>query len=191
MRKLSALILALILVLSFTGCGEKREVEYAKAPEASVPEKGTIEGNVYTGALSGLVFNKPEGWVYATDEEIASVEAPEGVFYDMMCQDPVTGSQVAVMYEELLITAGNIAVTADKYIEGIGEGLYNSGMEIYDEKDYELGGKTYKSVTVYGESEDISVMQCSLARKEGSKMISVVAVAFNGESVEDILNYFE
>ena len=109
----------------------------------------------------------------------------------MVAQNPVTGSQIAVMYDDLLITAGNIALTEEKYIESIAEGLSNTGLMIMDEEDVKIGDKTYKSVTVYGETEDISVTQQSIARKEGTKMISIAVVAFNDDSISDIMACFE
>lgn len=192
MRKLFALILALIMVLSFTGCnGGETEVKYAESPEVVIPEKGKITGDIYESSFAGIKFTKPENWVYATDDELSTLEAAEGVYYDMVAQNPVTGSQIAVMYDDLLITAGNIALTEEKYIESIAEGLSNTGLMIMDEEDVKIGDKTYKSVTVYGETEDISVTQQSIARKEGTKMISIAVVAFNDDSISDIMACFE
>ena len=192
MKRIFALIFALVMVLSLAGCGAGNgEVKYAEAPEVVIPEKGKITDNVYENSFAGIKFNKPENWIYATEDELSTLEAAEGVYYDMVAQNPETGSQVAVMYDDLLLTVGNIAITEEKYIESIAEGLSNSGLMVMDEADVEIGGKTYKSVTVYGEAEDISVTQQSMARKEGAKMVSIAVVAFNEDSVEDIIEYFE
>ena len=86
---------------------------------------------------------------------------------------------------------GNVTLSEEKYIESIAEGLSNTGLMIMDEADVKIGDKTYKSVTVYGETEDISVTQQSLARKEGAKMISIAVVAFNDDSISDIMACFE
>ena len=215
MKKLLALLLSFVMILSFAGCAvfvkegketqgkeegnatqantseESGEVKYAKAPEASVPKKGKIEGNLYTSSLGNIVFEKPDNWEYATDEELASVQMGNGVYYDMACQDLETGSQIFVLYEELLLTKGVITSTADEYIKEISEGLYNSGLSIMSQDDKIIGENTYKSVTAYGEAEDFSVEQCSMAYKEGNTMVSIVVVALNDDSVEDILAYIK
>lgn len=192
MKRLSAVILTLAIAFTLVGCGkDSREVKYAESPSATIPEKGKITGDLYESAFADLTFTKPEGWEFATDEEKASLEAGEGMYYDMLCQDPETGSQVAVIFEEVLLTVGNIAITEDEYIEAISEGLYNSGLEVLSQEDKEVGENTYKTVTVYGESEELTVMQTSMARKVGNTMISVIAVAFNDDNIYDILDYFE
>lgn len=191
MKKILSFMLAGVIAFSFAGCSrEEGEVKYAEAPSASMPDKGVIDGDKYESTYANLKFVKPEGWVFATEEEIATIEAGDGVYYDMVCQNPETGSQVAVMFEETLLTLGNIAITEDKYIEAISEGLYNSGLDVISQEDKKIGEDNYKSVTVYGESEELTVMQTSLARKKGNTMISVIAVAFNDDVVDDILKCF-
>ncbi len=190
MKKILALVLCVVVCLSVSGCGEKKEVQYAKAPEASVPAKGAWDGNVYTNSFSELTFEKPEGWISATDDELATLDVAEGVFYDMMCQDPETGSQVAIMHEELLLTTGSITITEDMYIESLSESFYNSGLEVISQEDVTIGENTYKSVMVYGEAEDISMTQYSIVRKVGNTMVSIMVVAFNDTDIEEIIAYF-
>ncbi|MDO5478905.1 MAG: hypothetical protein Q4G23_07035 [Clostridia bacterium] len=191
MKRILALILVAVLAFAFAGCAEKSgEVKYAEAPETSMPEKGKITGDTYESTFADITFTKPEGWIFATDEEIAGIEAGDGIYYDMVCQNPDTGSQVAVMFEETLLTIGNVAITEDEYIKAISEGLYNSGLEVISQEDKKIGEENYKSVTVYGEAEELTVMQTSLARKKGNTMISVVAVAFNEDNIDDILKCF-
>ena len=51
MKRIFALIFALVMVLSLAGCGaESGEVKYAEAPEVVIPEKGKITDNVYENA---------------------------------------------------------------------------------------------------------------------------------------------
>ena len=188
MKKALALLLVLAVFAGFTGCGKTSgEVNYAKEPDFAIPERGKIEGNVYESEYSGIRFEKPDGWKYATNEELGSVDSGAGSTYEMLCQDPETGSHVAIIYEELLITAGNITVTEEEYIDAISENMYNSGLDIMNNGDMTIGGKGYKFVEVYGESEEISINQYSIARKAGNIMISVIITAFNDDSASDIL----
>lgn len=191
MKKTVALILAGIVAFAFQGCSKiNPDLEYATAPDVSLQEKGSWDGNVYKNDSAELIYEKPESWIAATDEELSSVKSAEGMFYDMLCQDPSTGSQISVSHEELLLTTGSITITEDEYIEALAENFYNSGMDVLDRGEVEICGNTYKTVTVYGESEDLIVTQCSMIRKVGNTMISVIAVAFNEDSIDDIMSGF-
>ena len=64
MKKLTALLLAFVLVLSFAACG----TEDADTPKEF--SRGVITGDVYESEYSGLRFTKPADWKYYTDDEL-------------------------------------------------------------------------------------------------------------------------
>ncbi len=194
MKRFFVLMLSLIMVISLIGCGETGKISenfgVAKEPGNTAYESGKIEGSVYTSCY-GLTFEKPDNWVYTTEEELASVPMQEGVYYDMLCQDPETGSHVLVMYEDLLAVKGNATVTEEQYIEVVSQSLYGSGFMMVDGGTASVCGKDFEYVIAYGESEDITVQQGSYIRKEDRIMVSVIALAFNGDSLEDIIKCFK
>ncbi len=190
MKKTLALLLIVSIIFSFVGC-TKRELKYAKEPDVSMPGKGEWNGNLYTNDYADITFEMPEDFIKATDEELSKVEAADGVYYDLMCQKKSTGSQVTVMTEELLLTEGIITITEDEYIEKLSEAFSSSGMIVLETGDVTLSGEGYKSITVCGESDEFKVTQCSLVRKKGNTMISVIATALGDDKTEDLLKLFK
>ena len=206
MKRIFALILVLIMSVSLMGCGEKhKEIQIsdkfpvAKAPVKTVYEAGKIVGNVYESSF-GIKFEKPENWEYLTDEEIKKIPTQEGVHYDLGCQNAESGSNVFVMYEDLIAVAGNATISEEQYINVITQGLVGNGFLIADSGKANIGGKEFQYVTAMidnsdspeiEESEVISIEQSSYIRKEGEVMISVIAMAFNEDNTEDIMKNFE
>ncbi len=189
MKKTLVLLLGLSLALMNAGC-TKREIQYAKEPDISIPEKGSWTDDIYRNDFANITFQKGGDWIKATEEELSKLQAPEGVYYDFVCQHEKSGSQITVMTEELLLTEGTITITEEEYIEKLSEAFASSGMEIIATEDIRLGEEVYKSVTVYGESENFKVTQCSAVRKKGSVMISVIFTAFNDDEISDMLGFF-
>lgn len=126
MKKLTALLLAFVLILSFAACGSDGDTEKELA-------RGVIDGDVYKSDYTGLQFTKPAEWVYSTDEEIAAAmnigaEALGDQFaetlatlttvYDMMVIDPTTGTNVSIAYENLTLS-GAADMTNEEYLEAM------------------------------------------------------------------------
>ena len=98
MKRLFALILALVLCLSLTACSGSLSLGRPTAPASEAPAQsaastepkteaptesakpegihGIIEGNTYTNDALNFKFTLPEGWIYYTDEV---PEAPAAV----------------------------------------------------------------------------------------------------------------
>lgn len=96
MKKLIALLLALVMILSFAACSNDEPAENESEPENSQSEqpetpdepsepeepaepeqpkqdriRGNVDSLVYTNDVAGITFTAPEGRVYYTDEQIA------------------------------------------------------------------------------------------------------------------------
>ena len=201
MKRIFVLMLVLIMGLSLIGCGNKisKEFEIAKESASKVIATGKIEGDVYTHEF-GIRFEKPENWVYSTEEELAQMESQEGIVYDMFCQNVDTGSQVLVLYEDLLETTGNNTLTEEQYMEVVSNNLYRGGFMIMDVGKKELCGKEYEYLSAYteheytseaGTAEIMTINQISCLRKEGGVMISVIIMSFGEENIDDIVKYFK
>ena len=206
MRRLAALFLLALMVLSFCGCAMFYSVSDSIIP--SKLTRGTIEDAVYTSPYAGLVFTAPETWVYTTDEGLAdlmdvSVEAfndagmefsadalEKQTLYDMMCQDPMTGSSVVLFYENLALT-GNTGISETGYIDEAIELLKKAGTVQYDfgkTTEEELCGQTF--YVMKADLIDYGASQYYYARKVDKYMLCFVATIASGDDVSDVLDGF-
>ena len=92
MKKLTALLLALLMTLSMFACAntssdnddvkgtgddvqnqtEKETEKETEAEKTAELSRGHIDGDVYINNYLGFSFEKPASWVYSTDAEIAA-----------------------------------------------------------------------------------------------------------------------
>lgn len=106
MRRLIPLLLAVLLLLCLTACGDSKTSPETKAPETQTPateapttkapeteaatteapqegpalSHGTVEGDTYINEALNVQIKAPQGWVFFTDEQIA---AQNGLTVDM------------------------------------------------------------------------------------------------------------
>ena len=93
MKKLIALLLALIMVLSFAACSKGEPAPDNSGNESSQNEesssegesesksneekldhiRGSVDGLTYTNTAAEITFAAPEGWVFFNDDEIAAL----------------------------------------------------------------------------------------------------------------------
>mgnify|MGYP004459291275 FL=1 len=190
MKKIIALMLAALTLLSFSGCG-KKELNYAKSPEVVKTERGVWDGNTYRGGFTDISFSLPDGWEILSDDEIKEISGDtDGITYDMMCQKSSTGSVVTVLFEELLKTSATNKITEEEYVKTVADNLYNMGFSVSEPDERKIGKNTYTYVSAYGEGGGMTVNQYSLVRKEKGYMISVIVTASNGDDAEEILKRF-
>jgi hypothetical protein len=190
MKRIIAAGLFLLMSCLLCGCS----IFYA-AYDNALPDnltRGVIEDSVYSSAYAGLSFTAPEGWVYATDEELAklmdlgadklseagmefSEEAlNKQVIYDMQAKDPVTGANVLLLYENLALT-GSTGITETEYIELTMKQLTDADVYQYEFGEIteaELGGQHYQ--TVLAEMTDYSVFQHYYVRKLDKYILCVI-----------------
>ena len=141
MKKIiAAVLLAVICLCCFTACG-------SDSPESAF-ERGVWSGNEYNNAYLGLRFTMPEGYVAATDEEMAALmDMSEDVItnysefqlkiaslktiYDAMVSNPTTGSGTIIMLENLKLTVGASKLTAQEYADILAEQLAQASVQGY------------------------------------------------------------
>lgn len=205
MKKLHyIIILALVCVLFISGC----DLQLFSPPKKELT-RGTIEGNSYTSDYAEISFSAPDDWVYATDEEIAKIMglsadmfAEAGLefdrealkkssIYDTMVQNPATGSNIVVLYENLLLITGETKMTEEQYIDNVINQFETA--QIYkcvfsDIKDESLCGNQYKMLRV--EMPDYNAFQYFLTRKVDKYMLSVIISVFGDDDISSILNFF-
>ncbi len=141
MKKTLALLLALIMVLSFASCSSNEEkLDHIR---------GTVDGMVYTNDVAGISFTAPEGWEYLSDSDLAALynlsaseflseETAEklektNMVYDMYCQNVNTGASININFENIGLVYGNI-LDEESYMEisqaNLKEQLSGNGMEV-------------------------------------------------------------
>lgn len=190
MKRIFTFILCTAMLFSLCSCG-KREVNYAKAPENVAVQRGTWEGNVFCGDFSDISFALPAGWEVVSDEDIQNaINITDGLTYDMMCQNNATGSNVAIIYEELLKTVGSKTITEEEYLSTVSDNLTSLGFYVSETEKKTLGKHEFNVVRAHGEGDGLTVDQYSFVRKQNGYMISVIVTATNGESFEEIERSF-
>ncbi len=213
MKKIIALIIASVMVLSFAACGAKDVVDGVvndvvdNIVEEANKEitRGVINGNSYTSEYSGISFTKPDAWTYSSDEELAaliSVSADQlnttnfaksvaemGTVYDMMATDPATGSNVMVLYENLKITNAGNALSAKEYLDVLKTQLpTQSGMDynFMAEETVTLNGNEYVKGTFTLTVDTSIISQVYYMRAIGDVMSVVIVTPVNGVTAEDV-----
>ena len=84
MKRLSMILLALCLMLALVACGESNQTSStANTPETtSAPEtenvgtkeiRGKVEGDAYTNDYLNLSIERPQGWAFYTEDQIAEM----------------------------------------------------------------------------------------------------------------------
>ena len=153
MKKWIALLLAAMMAFALVACGETPNNENKDGSETKTEEfaRGEWKDGVYTNASLGLAVTPPEGWVVASDEELAEImgvvlentattaQISEEFLkaqncYDMMVQDPVTGVKVFSIY-------GKYREPSQEMLEGI-------DVMVYDIQD--VGTRSYTFISSLG-----------------------------------------
>lgn len=160
-RQLIAILLALTLAAAaLIGC---KAAPQADETAAGSFERGVWTENVYSNGYLGLQFTLPEGFVAASDEEIANmmelgtdILENENIsdwqmkiamlksIYDMMASSPATGSSVLVMLENLSLTVGGSAMTEADYADFLAAQLAQT----------QVAGQTYAAGEAYEDNLD-------------------------------------
>ncbi|MCI1268913.1 MAG: hypothetical protein LKG21_03320 [Ruminococcus sp.] len=125
---------------------------------------GTVTDGVYKSEYNGIQFKAPDGWIYATSEQIAKMNdmdkdylslAQEQVtskvagltsIYDMQCAEK-TGSNILVMYENITASGNDPAkYTIDDYgksLQATLESVQKVTYKLENTSSIELAGKTF------------------------------------------------
>ena len=225
MKKIVTLCLALILGLLLVACNTPPEnvipPENETSPENVTPpenettpkpelSRGTVENGVYQNEFLGVSFNKPELWVYSTEEEIAALmnlvadkllnenlkETLENnpVIIDMVVIDPVSRSNLNITYENL---AKSLAtnITVEQYIEVFKQRMSGTvGMTVTftgEPETVKLGNVEFTRLLCNTTTNGVQMKQAVYLRKIDTYMISVSVTVVSGYTVAEIEAMFE
>lgn len=203
MKKIIALILVCIFTLLLTAC------DLGKIVNKDISH-GTVDGNVYTNEFLGFKFVAPDGWVYATDDELAELltQATDEVLdysdfqksmmeiqlvYDAMAQNPETGTNLIVIYENLAVS-GSVDMTVDEYIELSKEQLSAVEFVTYsfgEASQVVLGDTEFTRLSMTSNYYGIVEMrQASYFAKIGDYMVTMSLTVTDDTPIETIESYF-
>lgn len=185
--KLSALLIALSMMICLTGCGKK--VVYTR---------GSWQDNVYTNTSLGFTLTMPDGWTAKSNEELmASVDSGYSALtdeqkknydssknktvYDFIISNAVQNSTLQLTVENLSLTVGASGMKAEEYAKSLKEQLEQITSMTYQVGDpytATLHGQEYfvlptmvEEPTVEGEH----FCQDYYIRKEGKLMTTFIA----------------
>lgn len=204
MKKFTAILMTVLLVVSCAACGKISEKDRALV-------RGSIEGNTYTSSFAGFKFTPANSWEFSSEEEILSLMdiasedkdnaeklaeeiAKQKTIYESMAADAETGSNVIIMYENLSLTLGGNSYDEEKYAEALKSQSAESGYEYTYETaaNVDFAGNTYYKMSASSTYSGVTVEQVYLIRKIDNYML-VICISSSpevGASVEEIMGYF-
>ena len=205
MKKIKILLVAMML-FSLVACGK------AKNPSENVINSGNKaefsmgewKNNVYTNEFLNMKFNLPEGWNYASDEEIVQLMnlgsdilsgdkkytdevAKLTSAYYFFASDPNSGSSVSLFTEKPMI-----GVTMDYYLSQV-----KSQLEAVTEIKYEIGenskqtiaGKEYTTLRVT--APEYEMIQKYYLRQMDDYFIGMIVTTQDETTIDQIISHFE
>ena len=208
MKRIISLLLVLVLAFSLASClnegssGGKRETS---KKEEVVISRGEVIGTEYINEILGFTFTRSSSWVYATDEEIATVMGigaemlGDGRFqaaldqnlaiYDMMVIDKLTNANIIVGYENLKKSLSS-NITEEQYIESVKNQFSTvGGITVTFPNGTEkitLGETTFTKVVCKTTTNGVTMTQAYYVHKIGTYMGMIIVTVPSGYSIEDI-----
>lgn len=209
---IAGLLLCVVLVMA--GCGKQEEnKENNEVAKNSTNElvtnnvevsRGKWNENKYTNDFAKIKFNLPEGWVKATDEEIANTMnvgiemlnedqkklaeiAEQTTVYCMVANDPSTAASVMIMLEKptLKVTPEYYLTSVKQQLEAVDSMEYNIG-EQYTKN---IGGEKYTAMDATVANYPVS--QSYYVKAEGDYMVAMIITTTEEGQLDKILNAFE
>lgn len=203
MKKLLTLFIALIMILSLAACGKETPPDAPDLPEFS---RGVWEDNVYRSDYLALSYTLPEGWVAASDDEIAemmglSLELLDSdmefsdinSIYDFSVQDPTTGTNALLMMENLTLYPGGTAIKEKDYLKALHAQLMEQPFYDHESKlsihEVSVAGYSYQAIDVA--LAELPICQTYLARRVGDYMnVIILTYAPETVSLESLVDSF-
>lgn len=167
--------------------------------DAGTLERGLWEDGVYTSDFAGIRFTLPEGWLSASDEEIASlmglgtelmVEGGQPItqelvelrtLTDMMASNPAIGTNVIITFENMGLVPGGSQIDATGYLEIVSQqvdGMTAGGItySMGDITTEMLGQKEYAAMSaeMLVEAANSTMRQYYYAERVGNYIVLIV-----------------
>lgn len=183
-----SVLMALLCTLSLVACfGAKDTTKF---------ERGTKDDATYTNTSAGLVFTKPSGWIFYTDDQLAQtfqmtkeyLSDPDAMekqdvtsLYEFMAVDAATGNNV-----NLVVAKGNGVTAVEKYVDQVKEEMnkqVTDGMTIaFNEgtSEVKLGNGTWVAYSAKVSANGVDMTQYYFARKVGKYFMQFTCTDVSG-----------
>ena len=116
--------------------------------------------------------------ISASQEEINAV-----TIYDMIAQDPYSGTNVIILYENLSLVQDGLSYSAEDYLQASNEMLEQTGF--YDNfsatSEVTLCGETYVSQNITGNMNGVATNQYYFTRRIDDYMLSIIISLFGNQ----------
>lgn len=165
------------------------------------PEHGTIDGNIYTNESIGIQFEKPDSWVFATDEALADMHDGDvsasdyddmvalleenQYVQDMFVQSPI-GSTATVAFEDI---SADPSITYEEYLDN-SEDFVGTSIELGEMTDKTIAGKEFKMIEASASTMGIDIPLRYYLRKEGNYMILICTGGISEAALDEIEDMF-
>ena len=174
------------------------------------PVRGMWDGNIWTSEYLGLYFYLPEGWEFASDEEIVDIlglgsalilgaagmaitdefwEGINAVLYDMLAFDLESGSNIQVLIERM----PSIDFGVREVIEYNAELLPHFGMNVnIDVEPRQIGGLEWEGFEAYMDEFGFRQDMTYYLRVVDGFAVAILVTTYNdyGKTVDDYLRLF-
>lgn len=199
MKKLFALLLALVMIIGLASCGTGN-----KPVETVEFESGVIEGNVYTNTLGGISFTAPDGYEYFTEEMIAEafgittetlgIEEVTSTVCDLYCYNETNRSSINVNFEDLNATS-SVDVTEEEYIESCMTSYtitFNSFEDVLlqsiEESTVDIDGTEFGCINMVLDNDGEEFFETLIVKKVANFMMSFTVAAYTQTEMDNIIS---
>ena len=188
--------------------------ESASASEAAAElELGTISGQTYSSSFSGLMMTVPDSWNYSDEDELLAMMNLTGdadnaealkkdlveqiTIYDAMANDPETGTNIIVMYENLAKEVPDPdAVTIKDYLVSfklqLTSGSSSTYTETAEQTEVSFGNLTYTKLMyqIKDPTTGNTYYQGYYIRKIGKYMSCIITTGASETELNALESYF-
>lgn len=165
-------------------------------------------GAVYTNEALQLRYTLPEGWLYASEEELLNLmglvkesdllsdrdklalELNENqLVIAMMAQDPTTGSNIQLSIQDMSAVVGGSAITEEMYAELSLDSIDDSKYQAGETYPAQVDGVEFLAMPLQTEYGGIEIHQTIYLHKLNKKMV-LITVTGMGTETEDLAGGF-
>lgn len=214
LKNMLIILLTASMLFLLVGCGNKEESTTNNITNEEATEEKKVEfsmgewnDNVYTNEFLGLKFKLPEGWTYASDEEIADMMNLGTEFlnddqkvaaevskltsaYYMVANDPNTGNNVSIISEKPVME-----VSTENYMNQLKAQLSaveSINYEIGETSKEKIADREYDTLTASASMSGVKITQKYYIYKMDRYFIGIIATSTTGETAfNEMIKSFE
>ena len=159
--------------------------------------RGYWRDGIYTNAFANLTFRLPDGWEYASHEQLDGMtdmiqssspdQAPDSqMFFDMIAREAFATISIVIMFDPIHLDDARADYCAEKYIDGAMQAYQQRPDIAHISEKFEItfGGEQYYAFSV---ELDPDTTLTYFARRVGSYMLSISVLRLE---LYDVLSYF-